>query len=290
MVVWTSESSLDAADSTLALLVGDHVIHASLGKEVALRAFERDTGNPVWKSSFPCRDPVDPVVATIHGRDQIVLAADYLAVGVDPAAGRELWRFPLYAEPTGRPLALEESCMLFMYANDCPEVVHIRRIGNAYQPELRTAFWVTCSDKDGLQIQRDGALLYVSGMGDWRSRGFACINLASGRPTWMIPDREYDALPCNRFRVMDGMCHFAKGNEIATVMLPPSRYRNPNFTLAGNRIRGDSMPEGFTELSRMTLNVRGILDIQAGSGVLYILAEDALVAVGVPCTTIPDRE
>ncbi|MBX9681593.1 MAG: PQQ-like beta-propeller repeat protein [Gemmataceae bacterium] len=81
------------------LVVGDKVIvqagidsKNNVGKAVA--AYDRRTGNPIWATGTHPAGYASPSLATFDGMPQVVLFDGEGLAGLDPADGKELWRFP----------------------------------------------------------------------------------------------------------------------------------------------------------------------------------------------------
>jgi outer membrane protein assembly factor BamB len=90
------------------VLVGDKIIICPGGKDAAVVALDAATGRTVWHGAGDARPSYStPVIATINGRQQIVVfIADGLS-GVDPATGARLWNQPwpvLHDQQTATPI------------------------------------------------------------------------------------------------------------------------------------------------------------------------------------------
>jgi outer membrane protein assembly factor BamB len=77
------------------LVVGDVVIvQAGSNKKGTVAAFHKDTGALAWKAG---NDPIDyssPILVTIGGRRQVIFLTGQSVLGLDPAKGTILWRYP----------------------------------------------------------------------------------------------------------------------------------------------------------------------------------------------------
>ena len=78
------------------LIHGDHVIVAAdYEKGGFLAAFDRNTGREAWRSKRKAMtNYASPVVATIAGKEQILLGGNMSVNGYDLASGNELWSAP----------------------------------------------------------------------------------------------------------------------------------------------------------------------------------------------------
>ena len=83
---------------------GKVILHAGPGKTIFLAAFDVKSGEPLWRLDEPVDGDGDknsagkvmgswatPLIATVGGRPQIIVAFPTRVVGVDPAAGKILW-------------------------------------------------------------------------------------------------------------------------------------------------------------------------------------------------------
>ena len=71
----------------------DENFEDSKSKAATLLAFDKSTGEVVWRGGNRMIAYGTPAVATLHGKEQIVLIAEDHAVGHDPKTGAELWAF-----------------------------------------------------------------------------------------------------------------------------------------------------------------------------------------------------
>jgi len=71
----------------------DEQFEANQSKAATLLAFDKRTGEVVWKGGSRMIAYGSPIITTLHGQQQIVLIAEDHAVGHDPETGAELWAF-----------------------------------------------------------------------------------------------------------------------------------------------------------------------------------------------------
>ena len=70
------------------------------GPAVSLIAFDKQTGDIVWKGGDQQTGYSSPTVATLHGVEQILIVNEASVAGHDPADGKELWRFAWFGGST----------------------------------------------------------------------------------------------------------------------------------------------------------------------------------------------
>jgi outer membrane protein assembly factor BamB len=81
--------------STSPLIVDDFVIVQPGGRhESSIVAYNRSTGEPVWKSLDDPAAHTSPMLVTLAGKRQIVTVTAIRAVGLEVETGKLLWEFP----------------------------------------------------------------------------------------------------------------------------------------------------------------------------------------------------
>ncbi len=71
----------------------DENYEANKSMAATLLAFDKRSGEIVWRGGDRMIAYGSPIIATVHGKEQIVLIAEDHAVGHDPQTGAELWAF-----------------------------------------------------------------------------------------------------------------------------------------------------------------------------------------------------
>ena len=97
------------------LLVGDLVV-VQLGRNgTSLAAHDRHSGAPVWRSGVDRGSYSTPILATVAGREQIVIVNQTSVAGHEPGTGDMLWRED-WPDPGGErvtmPLLLDDDRLL----------------------------------------------------------------------------------------------------------------------------------------------------------------------------------
>ena len=94
------------------LIVDDKVIvlpGGTAGKSVV--AYNKMTGEPVWKALDDKQAYTSPMLVTLNGRRQLLVVSAQRAMGLDPEAGTLLWDFPWtteYGINSAQPLVVKE--------------------------------------------------------------------------------------------------------------------------------------------------------------------------------------
>jgi outer membrane protein assembly factor BamB len=77
------------------LVVGDLVIVQPGGRDGnSVVAFNKDTGNLVWKVGSDPINYASPIFITVAGQQQVVCPTGQSILGLEPATGKVMWRYP----------------------------------------------------------------------------------------------------------------------------------------------------------------------------------------------------
>src|SRR5262249_31925777 len=99
--LWTKDTLAEANQPNLewaqscSPLVFDHFVVVTLGNSAdrPLAAFDRKTGELVWRAGNDKPSYATPVLTTLAGRRQIVVVNAHNVAGHDPADGHVLWTY-----------------------------------------------------------------------------------------------------------------------------------------------------------------------------------------------------
>ncbi len=243
--------------STHPVVVGDLVIVAPLGKEVSLVALDRLTGEERWRTGFLGYSHATPVLATVLGREVLVMntcpepasgqdaALTAWVIALDPKTGELVWRHEtvLCRLPVTSPFSLD-SAHLFVTGG--------YRAGSKllYFEDVEGKVKVTerFQSTRGAQIHgpvRLGEHLYLLANENWNENrrrraegGLMCIDL-TGRELWRTGDAPYFGRGgCVRLGdaliVQDGY-----DGTLRAVRLGPERYNELGSFAPFREVRGD---------------------------------------------------
>lgn len=93
------------------VLVNDLVV-VQAGGDAGLVAFDRQNGEMRWKAASGQVDYRSPILATLGGKEQIVVPFKEKTFGVDPASGDVLWSLDYESAGSATPLVLNEDHFL----------------------------------------------------------------------------------------------------------------------------------------------------------------------------------
>jgi outer membrane protein assembly factor BamB len=167
--------------SSSPLIVDDLVIVSAGGPSGrSLVAYQRESGEPVWRAGDDLASYSSPVLATLAGVRQIVVLNQSSVVGHDPATGRVLWNhpWPRTAPSVAIPLVVSENRVLLSAGYGVgSRLLQISRDGEAVN---QTLVWESprLKAKFTNPVLHDG---FVYGLDDGV---LVCLELATGERRW----------------------------------------------------------------------------------------------------------
>lgn len=111
------------------------------GRETGIAAFDQASGELVWKGPGLRPSHSSPILATIDGETQVLIAMGNQRAGLDPRTGTLRWSLelpPTAATTMSTQIWVEEENLLFgsaAYA-DGSRVIHVARKGDKFQAEV----------------------------------------------------------------------------------------------------------------------------------------------------------
>ena len=142
--------------------------------------FEKATGKVIWKSQNDQAGYAAPVMATIAGTKQVVVFTVDGVIGLAPADGKLLWRYPMkttYARHVTTPVVFDDVVVVSSHQIGLVGI-KIARAGDNWQA---TQCWLskdsTMNFSSPIAV---GEFLY--GLGP--SQNFVCVNIRTGKQMW----------------------------------------------------------------------------------------------------------
>lgn len=165
------------------LVAGDLVIVAPGGDDGLLAALNKTTGTVVWRSSAIADDCTysSPMLATIHGVEQIVYVAQAKVYGVALKDGALLWSYEkkLQAEEIVAPTPIiRDDSVFFSASNAGSELIRISKTAKAWRAD---AIW---SDKKFANLHGGVVLVGPCIYGSHEMRSWKCLEFATGKEKW----------------------------------------------------------------------------------------------------------
>ena len=183
--------NIDWESAMSPVIEGDLLYIAGGGAGQAMLAFNKATGDVVWKTGDDAMTHATPVVATIHGVRQVIFLMQSGLVALDSKTGKPLWRFAFpYRVATGcSPIVAGDvvvctagydiggaACQVTESSGGFEAKELWRSKGNAVMASL----WSTPVQKDG----------YLYGMISYKKFGtgpLKCVDVKSGAVKWEQP-------------------------------------------------------------------------------------------------------
>lgn len=156
-----------------------------------LMAFDRTTGEVVWKSLEENVSYSSPIVAELAGVPQVVALTGPRVVGLDLRDGRLLWSHPFqiqYDESISTPVA--EGDMVFVTGDHRPlTALRIERDGDGLRKALA---WENrdLSSYLSSMLAHEGHVYGMNDGGEW-----AAVRIADGKTAWVDGDHGYYCSP-----------------------------------------------------------------------------------------------
>jgi outer membrane protein assembly factor BamB len=155
------------------------------GKFVSLIAFDKLTGDEIWRGGTSQISYSSPMVAKLHDREMILIVNESSVAGHDPATGTQLWEHQREGSSnTGanvsQPVLLPENQLLLTKGYGLgAELIQLNKTQEGYQVasiwknnrSLRTKFTSVLAKGE-----------YVYGLNDGIME---CVNLRSGKRAWI---------------------------------------------------------------------------------------------------------
>ncbi|MEO1529845.1 MAG: PQQ-binding-like beta-propeller repeat protein [Planctomycetota bacterium] len=207
------------SNATSPLLDGDRVYVGGGGPGQSFLAFNKNSGELIWKSGDELITHATPSLGVINGTKQVVYFMQSGLVGIDPENGAELWRakFNFNVSTAASPAIFED--MVYCSAGYGVGAALFKVTGAGepeelwYKPNELMNHWSSPLVKDG----------YLYGIYEFKKYGKAplqCVNLATGEIVWS--ERGFG--PGNCILVGDKLVVLSDAGEVAIVKASPDGY------------------------------------------------------------------
>jgi len=168
----------DYGFSASPLVVGDHLIVPTNSEGGSVCALDKKTGALAWKTGDDTIAYQSPILATLMGQEQIVMAGNTSVMGIDPKKGTVLWTYAHEGDNESlNPVVIGEDRLFLNHTYNGGKMVQISRKDAALtfetlweNNELRNSY--------NVPVYRDGHLYGYSG------RFLACIDAGTGARVW----------------------------------------------------------------------------------------------------------
>ncbi len=217
------------------LVVGEQVIVTAGAPKGTLVAFDAKSGKQLWTAGSDPAGYSSPALLNVGGRAQIVAFTGNSALGVDPAEGNVLWRYPFktnYECNIATPLEINGNIFLSSGENHGSVLLALKPDGDKF---TLSEVWDSFGPKSVLRNEWQTSMLlggFLYGMDNVGGAGpithLTCIDAATGARKWQE-------------------ARFGKGNLIA------ADGKLFITTMTGELVIVRATPERFDELGRATI-------------------------------------
>lgn len=207
-------------NATSPLIVGDRVVVAGGGAGQSMIAFEKTTGEVVWKTGDHEMTHATPVLRKIRGQDQLIFFMQSGLVALDPDDGQQRWvsEFPFRVSSAASPVI--EGNLVYCSAGygvgaglfEIGDAMSVKEVWR--KPNRLMNHWSTPVAHDG----------HLYGLFEFKKYGKAplqCVELATGKIKW----KQRGFGPGNCILVGDKLVVLSDAGELVVVSASPERYQ-----------------------------------------------------------------
>ncbi len=214
-------------NATSPLLIDDVIYVGGGGADESFLAFNKNTGDLLWKSGDETITHATPRFANINGSDQVIFFAQSGLVSVSADTGKELWRteFPFSVSTAASPVVEGNHIYCSAGYGVGAELVQLK---DASKPESQWFKRNELMNHWSTPIIRDG---YLYGIYEFKKYGKAplqCVELATGEIKWS--ERGFG--PGNCIIVGDKLVVLSDAGEVVIASANPDGYKELGRTKA----------------------------------------------------------
>ncbi|MFK8112188.1 MAG: PQQ-binding-like beta-propeller repeat protein [Rubripirellula sp.] len=207
-------------NATSPLLVGDSVIVGGGGAGQSFLAFNKNTGDLLWKSGDETITHATPHVTTFDKQQQVVFFVQSGLISVDPQTGKQLWRtkFPFSVSTAASPVS--EGNLIYCSAGYGVGAGLFEVNGNSEPSEV----WFKSNELMNhwsTPVAHNG---YLYGIFEFKKYGKAplqCVDMRTGEIKWS--ERGFG--PGNCILVGDKLVVLSDAGELSIVAAQPNAYQ-----------------------------------------------------------------
>ena len=245
------------------LVVGEQVIVMVGASKGTLVAYDTKSGKQLWAAGSDPAGYSSPALLKVGGKSQVVAFTGSSAIGVDPAKGSVLWRYPFETDfdcNIATPLDINGNVFISSGENHGSVLLALKPNGDKFDV---SEVWDSLGPKSVLRNEWQTSMLlegHLYGMDNVGGAGpithLTCIDAATGKRKWQ-------------------QARFGKGNLIA------ADGKLFISTLAGELVVVRANPDRFDELGRATI-LGGTRQAPAlANGFLFLRDDKEIVCLNV---------
>jgi outer membrane protein assembly factor BamB len=201
------------------VIAGDFVIIGGGGTGESFLAFEKSSGDVVWKSGDETITHATPHLATVNGSSQVIFFTQSGLVGIEVATGKELWRakFPFSVSTAASPI--NDGSLVYCSAGYGVGA----GLFNVTSTNKANEVWFKANELMNhwsTPVIHDG---HIYGIFEFKKYGKAplqCVELATGKIKWA--ERGFG--PGNCILVGDKLVVLSDAGEVAIVRAKPDAF------------------------------------------------------------------
>lgn len=245
------------------LVVSELVIVTAGAPEATVVAYDCQSGKLAWKVGSDSTGYSSPALLTVGGRSQIVAFTGSSAIGIAPASGKLLWRYPFETDfdcNIATPLAHKGNVFISSGENHGSALLAIEPAGESFRvKEVWTSFGRRSVLRNEWQtsILLDGHLYGFDNVGSASAVShFNCVEIATGKRIWQ-------------------QLRFGKGNLIAA----DGKLFMASFK--GELVVARASPQGYEEIGRKKVLGQTRQAPALAGGLLYLRDRREIVCLDV---------
>jgi outer membrane protein assembly factor BamB len=195
-------------------IVIDNVVVISLSGKLV--AYDTANGNPIWNCPDGGNSYSSPHLVTIDGVKQVIMMSKTGALSVEPASGKQLWKYdwPI-TDRILQPAVVSETDLLFAL-----ETQALRRVNITHKHEewLVKEVWTT----DQMKLNFNDIIIHKDYAFGFDGPSIACIDLKDGKRMWKgAPYRGWLLLLADQ----DMLIVLTEKGDIALVEAKPEQFK-----------------------------------------------------------------
>jgi outer membrane protein assembly factor BamB len=207
------------------LIDGNLVFVAGGGPGQSLLAFDKTSGQVVWKTGDEKMTHATPTLATFFGSRQIIFFTQNGLVAVEAATGKPLWRyaFPYRVSTAASPVVGDDIVYCSAGYGVGAAAVRITQSGGRF---TATELWRSRGDRPvanhwSTPVYRDGHLYGMFSFKEYGDGPVKCVELATGKVKW-----EQEGFgPGNVILAADRLLALSDAGQLVLIEANPVHYR-----------------------------------------------------------------
>jgi outer membrane protein assembly factor BamB len=207
------------------LIDGNLVFVAGGGPDQSLLAFDKTSGEAVWKMGDERMTHATPTIATLLGTRQVIFFTQNGLVSVEATTGMPLWRyaFPYRVSSAASPVVGGDIVYCTAGYGVGAAAVRVTRSGERF---AATELWRSRGDRPvanhwSTPVYHDGHLYGMFSFKEYGTGPVKCVELATGKVKW----EQKGFGPGNMILANDRLLALSDAGELVLMEASPAAYR-----------------------------------------------------------------